>query len=478
MKDEFVAFIVNVAENNTYINIPYGTSAVAPNGYFELSDVNNKMTTKDFSVKFAVQFTEFPKEAIALLTWKLGGVEYDLVTIDAAGVLTVLGSNQSNALTDKGWDVIEVCFDNETGDYYVYLNEQIFAKGNIGVAVAGKTDSAIRFFEGASQFEAYVDNVEIKFIDEAKTDACIHVYKEKSSVAATCEADGKVSYKCSACGNEYEKTVPAFGHKLGAAKIVESTCTTAGSSTATCATCGTKVVENLPILGHTVKWELIDGTPVQTCEVCDHNAIFRAKGDAVLALDFETPIAEALGDKLVLGADNASIVEQDGNNVLDVKTTRIDDSKNYVIYGTEYMLFTVRAKFGTHALTKETKESLISFINGYAGNEKVGQATPWGICLAFIYDANNGTTKISISKTPTENDWVAVNLEEWYDITILGCSETDKYYVFVGDTLLGSVTRPDYTNEIYGGGATLRIGENGSSEMFIDDLFVFEMTAE
>ena len=135
VKEEFIAFVTNAAEGNTYINVPTGTSALAPNGYFELSDVNNKLTTKDFSVKFAVQFTEFPKEAISLLTWKLGGTEYDLLTIDATGKITVLGSEQSKTLTDKGWDVIEVCFDNETGDYYVYMNTQIFAKG---MAKSGK----------------------------------------------------------------------------------------------------------------------------------------------------------------------------------------------------------------------------------------------------------------------------------------------------------------------------------------------------
>ena len=478
VKEEFIAFVTNAAEGNTYINIPTGTSALAPNGYFELSDVNNKLTTKDFSVKFAVQFTEFPKEAISLLTWKLGGTEYDLLTIDATGKITVLGSEQSKALTDKGWDVIEVCFDNETGDYYVYMNTQIFAKGNIGVAVAGKTDSALRFFEGASQFEAYADDFDIQLIDEAKTDACIHVYAETAKTAATCEADGKVSYKCSACGSTYEEVLPALGHKLGAPTTVESTCTTAGSSTATCSTCGKQIVETLAIPGHVVQWEVVDGTPVQTCSKCDHNAIFRTKGDAVLALEFETPIADAIGDKMSIAKDTATVIDQDGNKVLDVKTTEINDSENHVIYGLNYMLFTARVKFAPHSYQSEKKESLISFTNGMSGTaNKVGQSNPWGVCLAVI-SSTDGTTKLSLSKTLKEGEWMTVNFDEWYDITIIGCGATDRYYVFVGDTLLGDVSRPDYASEIYGGGATLRIGEYGNGESFMDDIAVFEIAAE
>ena len=478
VKEDFVAFVVNEAEGNTYINIPTGSSSIAPNGYFELSDVNNKLTTRDFSIKMAVQLTEYPAEDIALITWKIGGTEYELLTLSSKGVVSVLGSTQSKVLVDKGWDVLEVCFDVETSDYYAYMNGEIFAKGNIGVAVAGKTDSAVRFFEGVSQFEAYADDIEIKFIAEAKTDACIHVYAESSKTAATCTADGKITYKCSACGNTYDETIAALGHKLGAPTIVEATCTVEGTSTATCSVCHEKVVEKLPALGHAVGWELVDGTPVQTCTKCDLNAIYRAKGDAVLALDFETPIEEAIGDTYKIGTNSASIVEQDGNKVLDVKTTRIDDSANYAVFGTEYMLFTAKVKFGSHALTAETKESLISFINGFAGMDKVGQSTPWGICLAFIYDANDGSTKVALSKSPQPGQWVPVTFDAWVDLTIIGCGETDRYYVFIGDTLLGSVARPDYTNEVYGGGATIRIGENGKSEMFIDDLFVFDMAAE
>ena len=477
VKEEFIAFVVNEAENNTYINIPTGTSALAPNGYFEISDTYNKLTTKDFSIKLAVQFTEFPTETIGLVTWKLDGAEYDLVSVDANGVLSVLGSTQSKVLTDKGWDVVEICFDNETGDYYVYLNDQIFAKGNVGVAVAGKTGSALRFFEGVGQFEAYADNFDVKFIAEAKTDACIHVYAKSSETPATCETEGKISYKCSLCQATYEETVAAYGHKLGSTTFVDPTCTTAGSTTATCERCNQKIVEEIPALGHKIQWSVVDGTPVQTCSACSHSAIFVPAGDPVLYFDFNQSMEESIGDKISVPVNNATIVEQDGNMILDTKTTRINDSENYEIFGLETMLFTAKIKVSQHAHTSEKKESMISFINGYAGGDKVGTATPWGICLGVIC-STDGTTQLSLGKTLEVGHYVTATPEQWYDVTIIGCTATAKYYLFIGDTFLGTVSKPEYDNPLYGGGATLRLGENGDCQAFMDDVTVYSIVAK
>lgn len=476
--EDFVDVVINVAENNTYLNVPFGSSAVAPNGYFTLSDVGNKLAAKDFSVKFSVKFFEYPAEAISLFTWSLGGTEYDLLTLDATGKISVLGSEQSKVLEDKGWDVIEICFDNETSDYYVYMNEDLFAKGNIGVAVAGKTESSIRFFEGASQFEAYIDDIDIKFIDEAKTDACIHVYVESAKVDATCAADGSVTSKCSACGKEETVTIPALGHKLGEATVVEATCTAKGSISATCSVCNETVVTETPEKGHVAVWELIDGTPLQTCTVCGHEAIFTTSGDARLFLDFETgSVADAIEGKMTVGTDNAVIVEDDGNKVLDLKHTRLNDSENYVAFAPEYLIFTARIKFGENTLSAEKKESLISFINGYAGDDKIGAGVSWGISLAFVHEAS-GVNKLASNKTPKDGEWVEIEFNRWYDITIIGDAVTGKYYVFVDDTFIGDETRAAYDHENYGGAATLRIGEYGTSEAFIDDIAIYEIVAQ
>ena len=121
---------------------------------------------------------------------------------------------------------------------------------------------------------------------------------------------------------------------------------------------------------------------------------------------------------------------------------------------------------------RDTKESLISFITGYAGTDKTGEVVGFGIVLAFVYTAD-GSTKIAISKTPTNaSQWVEVEFDAWYDITII---IADRYYVFVGDTCIGSVTRANYADPSYGGGATIRIGENGKSEAFIDDIAIYDL---
>ena len=46
-------------------------------------------------------------------------------------------------------------------------------------------------------------------------DVCNHDYKVISTVAATCEAGGSTTYKCSLCGEEKSETVNALGHSFG-----------------------------------------------------------------------------------------------------------------------------------------------------------------------------------------------------------------------------------------------------------------------
>ena len=167
-ENEFARVVENEAEGNGYTNVPSGTSKVAPCGYFSIKDVNSKLATGDFSVKFAVQFIENPVDEIALLTWTIGGTAYELVTIDSACKIAALGTSQTAVLVDKGWDEIEVQVDVDTGAYYVYLNGARVVSANIGASVVGKTDSVVKFFESTSQFEANIDNIDIRMIDEAK----------------------------------------------------------------------------------------------------------------------------------------------------------------------------------------------------------------------------------------------------------------------------------------------------------------------
>ena len=165
---KYVFVTNNKAAGNGYANVPSGSSDEVPNGYFVIKDVNNKLATGDFSVKLDVQFTEMPLADIALLTWNVGGSAYELVTVNEKGEISVLGASGAVALEDKGWDTIEVKVDVDSGSVFVDLNGKRVATGKIGAAVSGKTDSSVKFFEAASQFEANIDNISIGLIDEAK----------------------------------------------------------------------------------------------------------------------------------------------------------------------------------------------------------------------------------------------------------------------------------------------------------------------
>ena len=166
--NEFVFVVNNAAAGNAYVNVPSGTSNIAPNGFFTINDTNAKLATGDFSVKFDVQFVEIPTDEMALLTWNVGGASYEIVTIDDEANLSVIGATASVALEDKGWDSIEVQVDVDSGSVFVNLNGNRVAAGTLGASVAGKTDSSIKFFESVGQFEANVDNIAIAMISEAK----------------------------------------------------------------------------------------------------------------------------------------------------------------------------------------------------------------------------------------------------------------------------------------------------------------------
>ena len=103
-----------------------------------------------------------------------------------------------------------------------------------------------------------------------------HSFKEEIIKAATCTEDGEKKLTCS-CGYSYNETIPAPGHKFGAATKENkkpATCTAAGSydEIATCSVCGekTKTTKTIPALGHsfTNYVDNGDGTETAKCDRC------------------------------------------------------------------------------------------------------------------------------------------------------------------------------------------------------------------
>ena len=70
-----------------------------------------------------------------------------------------------------------------------------------------------------------------------------HSYESEVIRTATCTEDGERHYRCTKCGNEYTKVIPAFGHTyeiIDEKKDSEKTL-----RTYICTTCGESYIENV-----------------------------------------------------------------------------------------------------------------------------------------------------------------------------------------------------------------------------------------
>lgn len=167
-KDAFATQVVTFTdgeETNSYANVPTGSSAQNSNGYFEVKDDENAMAAKSFTISFAAKFDEYPLTGeLNLLTWGIGGTEYVLLTVDGIGDIYVIGNDKAVATySDKGWDTVTVEVDPATGAVEVSFEgadgKTATGTGKIGASATGKTDSYVRFFDDAGQFEAFIDEI-------------------------------------------------------------------------------------------------------------------------------------------------------------------------------------------------------------------------------------------------------------------------------------------------------------------------------
>ena len=167
-KDAFATQVVTFTdgeETNSYANVPTGSSAQNSNGYFEVKDDENAMAAKTFTVSFAAKFDEYPLTGkLNLLTWGIGGTEYVLLAVDGIGDIYVIGNDKAVATySDKGWDTVSVEVDPATGAVKVTFegadDKTATGTGKLGASATGKTDSYLRFFDDAGQFEAYIDEI-------------------------------------------------------------------------------------------------------------------------------------------------------------------------------------------------------------------------------------------------------------------------------------------------------------------------------
>ncbi|MBQ4562590.1 MAG: InlB B-repeat-containing protein [Clostridia bacterium] len=86
-----------------------------------------------------------------------------------------------------------------------------------------------------------------------------HDYVGTQTVAPTCKAEGEMTYSCVNCGNTYTESIAKRDHAFNDGTTTTTpTCTEAGVKTYTCMACGETKTEAIAALGHVWKdWETV-----------------------------------------------------------------------------------------------------------------------------------------------------------------------------------------------------------------------------
>lgn len=114
---------------------------------------------------------------------------------------------------------------------------------------------------GSGKIVSGVTACEVDGAEEVTCDVCqrvftrtipAHKYVKESEVAATCSAEGSVTYKCSVCGATKVESVEKLEHtyEVVADASLAATCEKTGLKLKVCSVCGDKVTEVIPALGH------------------------------------------------------------------------------------------------------------------------------------------------------------------------------------------------------------------------------------
>lgn len=123
---------------------------------------------------------------------------------------------------------------------------------------------------------------------------CKHeAYEVKSTVAATCAAEGKTISACTACGLEKVETLPKTGNHTLKHEEVKPTCMSAGKNISTCTVCGftseTVGDPQLPTCDSSKSKEIVvaeatcetDGKRKNICSVCNKD-VYMVNYDSVI----------------------------------------------------------------------------------------------------------------------------------------------------------------------------------------------------
>ncbi|MBQ8588686.1 MAG: leucine-rich repeat domain-containing protein, partial [Clostridia bacterium] len=200
----------------------------------------------------------------------------------------------------------------------------------------------------------------------------------------------------------------------------------------------------------------------------------------IVSLDFETPIADALdAEKMpvtiygVPGYDAG----KDGKGLLlsdKTQTAVFVNDAEHTLFAPEKMILNFDVKFNGNEKS-DYQESIVSFIYGQAGVKNVGTTRNWCFVLRYIEDAE-GKAYLSMNNSLDAGNVLEVEDGKWYGCTVVAYE--GKYMLFIDGIYMGEKTRPDYTDEAYGGGTTFRIGDSRQTNFTIDSITVHSLITE
>lgn len=158
----------------------------------------------------------------------------------------------------------------ESGQSFVLPSAERSGYNHLGWAVGG--DSAVTYEAGESYTPT--ENASLISIWSCKHEK----YNSEVTTAATCSAEGVMTYTCTTCGDTYTEPVEKISHTAVKDEAVAATCTKEGKTEGShCSVCGTVITaqKTVPVKEHTYTTVVVtpatctnEGVQVMTCAVC------------------------------------------------------------------------------------------------------------------------------------------------------------------------------------------------------------------
>jgi hypothetical protein len=197
------------------------------------------------------------------------------------------------------------------------------------------------------------------------------------------------------------------------------------------------------------------------------------KNEVVLALDFDTTVAEQIKDYPLfrLVSDGSNAYEKDGDRtVWAVNSTTWLDYDKKAFEDLSYYSITVDMKVTGNSGNFMRDNSVISFVPGNNNGAKVGSKNSWHWQIKYLpllgklsTVALNGTDVPykTVDAIPDITKWNDTNsadlpLNKWVTVDVVCDVEAKKSYIFVDGKSIGTVGTFDYGDAGYGDAFTFR----------------------